>query len=255
MSYLTFMFEIAERDLYANPAWGVTANILFRRTHIRFDLAYAKTGGGEDVDYALRVTEACGGGRLLAVPEARVTHPFWPGSALTLSSHFYSWAIGDGALFKRFPEHRYWSFPNLSETLLIALVPFCLWIGAWEYLQLVVCSLAADCFIDLVCGDWNHRIGVVHGIGEGRTANHRGFSFYLLAHILANLYVFALECGRLRGHIGRLDMVYGVFRRFDWHIGRLPNSRRNFRTREAQKFGMFVAVVVRFVIANADGNP
>ena len=59
MSYLTFMFEIAESDIYSvGPAWGVTANILFRRNNVRFDLTYAKTGGGEDVDYSLRVMEA-----------------------------------------------------------------------------------------------------------------------------------------------------------------------------------------------------
>ena len=48
MSYLTFMFEIAEtsKDLYGGgPAWGVTANILFKRTPVRFDKVYAKTGG------------------------------------------------------------------------------------------------------------------------------------------------------------------------------------------------------------------
>jgi GT2 family glycosyltransferase len=81
MSYLTFMFEIAERsDMYepAAPAWGVTANILFRRTSVRFDLAYAKTGGGEDVDFSLRQAEASheGTGKLVAVPEACVVHPF-----------------------------------------------------------------------------------------------------------------------------------------------------------------------------------
>lgn len=43
MSYLTFMFEIAEQSLYPNPAWGVTANILIRRSKVRFDLAYAKS--------------------------------------------------------------------------------------------------------------------------------------------------------------------------------------------------------------------
>jgi Glycosyl transferase family 2 len=43
MSYLTFMFEIAERNIYTNPAWGVTANICFRRTSVRFDAAYAKS--------------------------------------------------------------------------------------------------------------------------------------------------------------------------------------------------------------------
>lgn len=43
MSYLVFMFEVAEQNLYPNPAWGVTANILFRRNRVRFDLAYAKS--------------------------------------------------------------------------------------------------------------------------------------------------------------------------------------------------------------------
>ena len=43
MSYLTFMFEIAETNLYPHPAWGVTANILYRRSSVRFDLAYAKS--------------------------------------------------------------------------------------------------------------------------------------------------------------------------------------------------------------------
>lgn len=43
MSYLTFMFEIADKNLYDHPAWGVTANILFRRTKVRFDLSYAKS--------------------------------------------------------------------------------------------------------------------------------------------------------------------------------------------------------------------
>jgi len=43
MSYLTFMFEIAERNIYVNPAWGVTANICFHRTTVCYDTAYAKS--------------------------------------------------------------------------------------------------------------------------------------------------------------------------------------------------------------------
>jgi glycosyltransferase involved in cell wall biosynthesis len=248
MSYLTFMFEIAERDLYACPAWGVTANILFRRTSVRFDLAYAKTGGGEDVDYSLRVVEICNGGRLLAVPDAFVVHPFWPGSVFTLSKHFFSWAIGDGALFKRFPQQCYWSFPNLPETLLIAL-PFCPWIGIWRYLKLMMYSLIADFAVDFSNpADYNHRCDVVQGIGNDRIVAKRSRLFYFAAHILANLYVVVLECGRLRGHIGRLDFFHGIFRRFDWHIGRLPNAPTNFRNKEACKFALFTGILICLVI-------
>ena len=245
MSYLTFMFEIAERDDMYSPAWGVTANILFRRTNIRFDLIYSKTGGGEDVDYALRVAKASGGGTFLSVPEARVVHPFWPGSVLTLASHFYNWAIGDGALFKRFPQHCYWSFPNLPETILLSL-PACVLtkIGVWDFLQFIIRSFVADFIVDLIFGDYKHRISVVQGIGKDQVTTKRSGLFYFVAHVLANVYVVGLECGRLRGHIGRLDVRYGVFRRFDWHIGRLVDAPSNFRKREAQKFCLFVAIFI-----------
>ena len=246
MSYLTFMFEIAEREnnMYT-PAWGVTANILFRRTHIRFDPIYAKTGGGEDVDYSLRITEACNGGRLLAVPEARVVHPFWPGSVFTLASHFHNWAIGDSALFQRFPEHTYWSFPNLPEMTLITLPLCCLWtqMDHWQYFQFFLLSVTADFIVDLVCDDYQHRISIVQGIGRDQVTERRGNLFYLFAHMLANLYILALECGRLRGHIKRCNIAHGPFRRFDWHIGRLPNAANNFRKREAYKFCFFVGIL------------
>jgi len=244
MSYLTFMFEIAEQEnnMYT-PAWGVTANILFRRTHIRFDPIYAKTGGGEDVDYSLRVTEACNGGRLLAVPEARVVHPFWPGSVFHLASHFHNWAVGDGALFQRFPEHTYWSFPNLPEMILITF-PLCfIWMACWQYFQFIFFSISADFFVDLVCDDYQHRIAMVQGIGKDRVTEKRGNLFYFFAHILANLFILVLECGRLRGHIVRCNFTRGPFRRFDWHIGRLTNAPSNFRKREAHKFCFFVAIL------------
>ena len=110
MSYLTFMFEIAESadKLYPDgggPAWGVTANILFRRTQVRFDKVYAKTGGGEDVDFSLRqaaeATKRTGAtGILLAVPEAMVVHPFWPGSAV--NSVVRPVGLRDGPEFNRY---------------------------------------------------------------------------------------------------------------------------------------------------------
>lgn len=246
MSYLTFMFEIAEQDIYKSykgPAWGVTANILFRRTSVRFDLAYAKTGGGEDVDYSLRVTEACNGGWLQAVPEACVVHPFWPGSAFTLAKHFYSWAIGDGALFQRFPKYCYWSFPNVSEMLLF-LLPLSPWIGPWRFFELIFYFILVDLVVD--CWDpekRRHRRLLLQANGHGEPIAERSLVFYWLAHILANLYVVVLECGRLRGHIGRMDLAHGMFRRFDWHIGRLPSAPRNFRQRESYKFACFVIIL------------
>jgi glycosyltransferase involved in cell wall biosynthesis len=63
MSYLTFMFEISANDQCEYPAWGVTANLLVKRLQVPFDTAYAKTGGGEDVDFSLsRPRPAAAGG-------------------------------------------------------------------------------------------------------------------------------------------------------------------------------------------------
>jgi glycosyltransferase involved in cell wall biosynthesis len=244
MSYLTFMFEIAEcKNMYANngPAWGVTANILFRRTNVRFDPVYAKTGGGEDVDFSLSVAEASNGGKLLMVPEACVVHPFWPGSVFTLSRHFFNWAIGDGALFLRFPKYCYWSWPNVPEMLFL-LSPLSLWLGPWKFLRLVPAFLAADLVVDMSNRtDYRHRC---HQLKKGGPElEERSALFCFAAHCLGNLYVVALECGRLWGHMARKNVRGGLCHRFDWHCGRLQNAPANFRKREAYKFGLFVGIL------------
>jgi glycosyltransferase involved in cell wall biosynthesis len=258
MSYLTFMFEIAARDMYQHPAWGVTANILFQRTSVRFDLAYAKTGGGEDVDYSLRVAAATQGGMLVAVPEATVVHPFWPGSVLTLAHHFFSWAIGDGALFQRFPQYRYWSYPNVPETVLLS-SPLVFLIGPLQFVKLVPVFLAADFVVDFCHREeYRHRClqlqhqqgGKGDGLGDNNAKSsapqHLEFSawYCFRAFALSCIYVNVLECGRLWGHVSRSDLLrYGLCRRFDWHCGLLPKAPGNFRRREACKFALFVGIV------------
>ena len=49
--------------------------------------SFHTVGGGEDVDFALRVADASNGGKLIKVPEACVVHPFWPGRVFELMSH------------------------------------------------------------------------------------------------------------------------------------------------------------------------
>ena len=262
MSYLTFMFEIAERsDMYKPhraPAWGVTANILFRRTSVRFDLAYAKTGGGEDVDFSLNVTRASGNkhARLEAVPSAMVVHPFWPGSAWTLASHFFNWAIGDGALFSRFPEYRYWSFPNLPEFILLCFPWILCHFGMANAAFLLVCLIVADFLVDVFhLREFQHRCWVVRDTQsseESSSRYKRSLGFYLVAHFLANLYVLALESGRLWGHFRRRE--FWLFRRFDWHIGQLPHAPPNFRLRECIKFLLFCGILAAVEILGF-GNP
>jgi hypothetical protein len=88
-----------------------------KRIRVRFDTAKAKTGGGEDVDFCLRLTQETSGYLVACPASAVVHHPFWQGSPLAHSNHFFDWTTGDSALFKRFPEHCYCSWPNVVETL------------------------------------------------------------------------------------------------------------------------------------------
>jgi GT2 family glycosyltransferase len=237
MSYLTFMFEIADNPQYARPAWGVTANILVKRRRVRFDTAYAKTGGGEDVDFCLRLTQETSG-HFIACPSAIVHHPFWPGSPLSLSKHFFYWATGDSALFTKFPEHCYRSWPNAVETLSF-LAPFQVVTGSGPALVVItfLLFLLADVAVDMSDGpNYQNRCSLLK--------YERRCWFYLMAHLLANAYVLILETGRLWGHLKRGE-IQNLTRRFDWHCGRLESSsRQNFQRHERDKFVCFCSIAV-----------
>lgn len=97
-------------DLFAHTdtnAAGVTANLCVRgrisERVVWFSDCYPRTGGGEDVDFCLRIkdllplhvrTEA-----VVAVPEARVLHPFWN----NISRQVIGWALGDVLCLSQLP--------------------------------------------------------------------------------------------------------------------------------------------------------
>jgi len=166
--------------------------------------------------------EATNGGKLQKVPQACVVHPFWPGSVLELASHFFNWAIGDSTLFPRFPDRCYWSFPNVPETIFFLLPLLVMGPGCFV-LQLVPWFLIADFVVD-ACQfrEYKHRCDLLH-VGTDPVVRHSCW-FYFFAHMLANLYVIVLECGRLYGHFSRGQLGYGLCRRFDWHCGRLEQA-------------------------------
>lgn len=246
MSYLTFMFEIAENSMYREPAWFVTACLLVRRVPgMRFDTAYAMTGGGEDVDFCLRFGEA--GGRFRSVKSTIVEHPFWEGGVPELLSHFYNWAQGDSALFYRFPNHVYPSFPNIAEVFVLLFlyhvyatlisshgavtVEFCLYQAVVVWLLFL-----ADFLVEaLNVKEFQHRRQLL-------MPHPRSLAFCIAAHIMANFYVIVLEAGRLGGHIKRGHLL-NFSRRFDWHCGRVPHARKNFVKKEFLKFLCFVNIL------------
>jgi hypothetical protein len=82
---------------------GVTANLLVRRqlgVLTRFRTTFPKTGGGEDIDFCLRVRslhaelEPNGAG-WVAAPSAVMDHPWWDGERCRYN-HFLGWSRGDG---------------------------------------------------------------------------------------------------------------------------------------------------------------
>ena len=78
-SQMTFFFGVAQK--MKHPPWGVTANLCVRGRAdepVWFGKGYPKSGGGEDVDYCLRVKDMeRNGAVIVSVPEARAMHPFW----------------------------------------------------------------------------------------------------------------------------------------------------------------------------------
>ncbi|KAJ1632885.1 hypothetical protein T492DRAFT_904736 [Pavlovales sp. CCMP2436] len=106
--------------------WGVTANICIRRPFpgpgaVRFSDAFPKTGGGEDIDFCLRLRAARrlldpGSEGLVAAVDARILHPYWD-DGWPRAWHFGGWALGDGYLTDLYPALSYYNLPNLVETV------------------------------------------------------------------------------------------------------------------------------------------
>jgi GT2 family glycosyltransferase len=102
--------------------WAPTSNVMVRgdlARAVRFRTIFPKGGGGEDIDYLLRITERVGC-PLLAIPDALVDHPWWFNGARDYS-RFTRWSYGDSLLHELHPRHAYRTAPNASECLAVGL--------------------------------------------------------------------------------------------------------------------------------------
>eukprot|EP00049_Salpingoeca_infusionum_P004154 m.75240 g.75240 ORF g.75240 m.75240 type:complete len:1008 (-) comp12441_c0_seq1:274-3297(-) len=227
--------------------WAVTANVLFRRDPtVEFNPQYPRTGGGEDIDYALLVTE----GRLFAVPDAYVTHPWWNHGRPPMS-RFYGWAYGDGYLIHRFPQWTYVTPPNLSESLLFV------WLVGGLLAATRCAGLRLYCFEDLlastllttllkvtagaIVGDLLHE--VFHQNVWDR-ASHPTIGG--LRRLAATPWAWAVrnvsELGRLCGHVQRGQPQY-ICKRFEWFVGLLPQAHFDELRMAVTRFGFWTTVV------------
>ena len=117
-SRICYFYGIA--TVCENPPWGVSANMCVKsrtNNNIWFSDVYPKTGGGEDVDYCLRLKGKNKQG-ICAVREAIVTHPYWASPL----SQTVGWASGDVLCLDQFPNNTFWCFPNWCESTMFILI-------------------------------------------------------------------------------------------------------------------------------------
>ncbi|GKY97879.1 hypothetical protein MPSEU_000745900 [Mayamaea pseudoterrestris] len=140
----------------------------------------------------------------------------------------------------RYPDHCYRSWPNAAESIVfwvVVCLPFIvtgdlalLFIFA-QILGIYMVDVGSELFS---ISDFQHRCSLL---------KHKFPIWYLVAaHLIANIYVIALESGRLYGHVSRGEVFQNACRRFEWHCGKLPHARERFVRREAIKFVGFVLV-------------
>lgn len=128
------IFSIAAKK--PSFAWGATANMMIRRSamgNVSFTGKIPKTGGGEEVDFFLKVRERNSYRNYKCLPEAAVQHPWWNNEQPNFKKPFY-YGKGNSWLGDLNPRYAYYDFPNTPETLLLcalALVVLLLVKPAW----------------------------------------------------------------------------------------------------------------------------
>lgn len=242
--------------------WGITANLLFNRSgschnlqhppigganerghnvDLRFDSAFIKTGGGEDIDFCLRLGKNTLQGTdtlyaMKCVPEAKCRHPWWHGGARCYG-HFFRWAYGDSLLIDKYPHLSYYNFPNVVEVtvgLVVCHVSQFGWNHVGVLVATVVVLLLSDCIFDI------HKLFTVEGEKQAYAAG----VFRALAAAESCLIKNASEVGHLVGPLSRGQLR--VLQRFDWFCGTFSGFIPLERERAARRCAWFV-VVISFV--------
>jgi glycosyltransferase involved in cell wall biosynthesis len=256
--------------------WGITANICLRRApleKVAFGPDFPHTGGGEDIDYCLRLREwhaesckcekslivercTCTKG-LVAAPDAVVLHPYWDDGVPRLS-HFMGWAHGDGKLWELHPRFVYRTFPNLFETLLAVLflgaaaalaslgpgdTPGPVWvIGTTAVVAAATVSAdVADALHDVVC------CGALRELPPGLRL--RGACAGVVVRLVS-------EAARLRGHLQR-GGVRHLCSGWNWFGEMWPGFVGKDRRDAARRFALrvlFVTVVAALLPPPAHGR-
>lgn len=235
--------------------WGVTANLVLRRTRgLRFDPVFPRTGGGEDIAACLDVQRELAL-PLLCAPKVDVTHPWWDGGRFS-SWRFFAWTQGDGLLMDMYPQHRYRCPPNAVEATAIvllacvvhsfiaasagkAVLPPTWWLASAAAIWAV--EFAADGYTTLTDasaprGAW----------AKATSSTAVGFWLRRVAtSALATVFKNHVELGHLWVQLKRARWA-NVCARFDWHCGQFAPAVGIERRRVWARLFWTVALIGAF---------
>lgn len=211
-SNIMYFYGIAQRHTY--PSWGVTANLMVRgaRHHhtIQFKGIYPRTGGGEDIDFVFQIKEWYqneGKRSVVAVPGAKVCHPWWNNGGLCYK-HIRGWAWGDSLCLSEWTEKTYFTFPNWIEFIVCILPLFGYftrnWFGATISLMVVVLL--------------NHLIRGFSYFDEAKRVGKEGWYYSAFLAVGAGTVVSSQEITRVFANLIRVR-PYLLCRRMDWFDG------------------------------------
>jgi hypothetical protein len=234
-----------------------------------FDLRFPKTGGGEDIDYCLKVTQAGALGRMVAVPGAAAQHPWWDGGrhSWLLYRRVYRWALGDGQLLEMYPQLTYWAAPSATElgALLLALAaPAAL--GSALALLLPGSAGPAAAFVLQQAAAWLARAAAAVKLADvvldvarncchpARLRQHpcSSLSLRILASALSCLIKTASEAGRLVCQV-QLGRAWALGHRFDWFCGMEAAVVAGERRRALARCCCYAGVAAGMLLAGASG--
>ena len=239
----TSYFWHAATNFTASVPWGVTANICFRFVPgIEFDVDFPKTGGGEDIDFCIRLREQCGGAPLLPAPRAQVTHPWWGGGATqVLARRHYCWALGDGILLSKHPRYTFWSFPNASELLAALVLTLPVLTTPMVVLLLLLRIMGVMCLSDTLATVAYVYYNYDEQFDELFVRYPRSRALFPI--VMSGFVRRASELGQLVTKIRRHEF-FSVCRRFDWFTGLNADSIFFQRHRDALHFLLNVSAIV-----------
>ena len=229
--------------------WGITANLLVRNyakesEPLLFDTEFIKTGGGEDIDYCLRLFKRSSESKkkaLKCVPGAVAEHPWWSNGKREYK-HFYNWAVGDSRLISMHSEHTFRTPPNIVECSVfmtfLALV-HCLYSQMLRPLWTLLIILALFFTLDTAfeCypvfnGEENNKYRILRNTCKSH--------YYLYPFILVDMNIVRI-CSEIGHFAGPMSFPrYRICYRFDWFCGKHLGYSSKYQRRDTFRSIVFV---------------